>query len=95
MFIPNAFSPNGDGQNDFFFIYTRPEFSKVKSLRIFDRTGAMVFSRDDFYANDPTQGWDGRLFDQEPQTGVYVYVAVIITPVGREVVLKGDVTLMR
>ncbi|MFZ4560405.1 MAG: gliding motility-associated C-terminal domain-containing protein [Saprospiraceae bacterium] len=95
VFIPNAFSPNGDGQNDFFFIYTRPEFSKVKSFRIFDRTGAMVFSRDDFYANDPTQGWDGRLFDQEPQTGVYVYVAVIITPSGREVVLKGDVTLMR
>jgi hypothetical protein len=67
----------------------------VKSFRIFNRTGALVFSKDDLYANDPAQGWDGRLFDQEPQTGVYVYVAVIVTPSGREVVLKGDVTLMR
>ena len=95
VFIPNAFSPNGDGQNDFFFIHTRAEFSKVKSFRVFDRSGALVFSKDDVYANDPAQGWDGRLFGQEPQTGVYVYVAVIITPSGREVVLKGDVTLMR
>lgn len=95
VFIPNAFSPNGDGQNDAFFVQADPAYSTIQSMRVFDRTGALVFSREQFQANDPTLGWDGRLRNSDPKIGVYVYQVIILKPNGREVMLSGDVMLLR
>lgn len=69
VFVPNAFSPNGDGVNDVF----RPFFSPLPTatdyeLLIFDRWGALLFE-----TNDPEQGWDGMFNGQRMPTGVFVY----------------------
>ena len=59
LFIPNTFSPNGDGSNDFF--YPRGTgLERVKMLRIFNRWGEVVFEKKDFPVNNAASGWDGR-----------------------------------
>jgi gliding motility-associated-like protein len=67
LYVPNAFSPNGDNINDFFkpvlLYYT------AYKLEIFDRWGDLLFQTD-----DPETGWNGRVNDQAAMPAVYVYV---------------------
>lgn len=59
VFIPNTFSPNGDGSNDVF--YPRGTgIDRAKHLRIFNRWGEVVFERYDMPANSASVGWDGN-----------------------------------
>src|SRR5213075_1716170 len=58
IFIPNTFSPNGDGSNDRF--YPRGTgIDRVQVLRIFNRWGEVVFEKMNFPLNDASYGWDG------------------------------------
>lgn len=72
IYIPNAFSPNHDGVNDRFSVYTR-DGDQVLSLRVYDRWGAVIFERKDFPANNPDYGWDGTFRNQNMPTGEYLY----------------------
>jgi gliding motility-associated-like protein len=90
-YIPNAFSPNGDGVNETFMIYSGNDVVKIKSLQIFDRWGGMVFSAKDFLPNDLAVAWDGK----DMQTGVYSYIVEILFKDGEMERRKGDVNLMR
>jgi len=88
FFIPNAFSPNGDGINDRFRI--KSEGINVGTLKIFNRWGRKVFESDDL-----NSGWDGKSNAGRPlNEGVYVYV--IIRPLSNdtEQILKGNVMLL-
>ncbi len=58
FFIPNTFSPNGDGRNEVFFPKGTGLF-RIKSMRVFNRWGEIVFEKNDFSANDPSAGWNG------------------------------------
>ncbi|MEO7310482.1 MAG: PKD domain-containing protein, partial [Chitinophagaceae bacterium] len=60
VFIPNAFSPDGDGINDILMVRAKG-IAQVKYFRIFNRWGQLVFERSNFGANDPQQGWDGKI----------------------------------
>ena len=60
IFVPNAFSPNGDGTNDFFTVYSRKPNTVVQRMAIFDRWGNDIFSRENFPANDSSIGWGGQ-----------------------------------
>ena len=60
-YIPTAFSPNGDGINDFFTIYGNPSVERIEELLIFDRWGNQVFLNESFSANEETSGWDGTM----------------------------------
>jgi len=94
LFVPNTFSPNGDGNNDVFF----PRGSgigKVKSLRIFNRWGEVVFERFDFAANDIAAGWDGRYKGQPLSSDVYIYTCDVICENNELLTFKGDVTLLK
>ena len=95
IFIPNVFSPNGDGTNDVFYISTNSEVEEVLTLRIFDRWGGLLFENSNFPPNDPALGWDGRSSGTFMQPGVYVYWANLRTVDGLEIVKIGDVTLVR
>ena len=95
IFIPNAFSPDGDGNNDQFTIYSDDAVSAVKQFRIFNRSGAMVFQRQNFQPNNPADGWDGLLNGQVLNAGVYVYFAEIEFLDGKSEVFKGEVVLVR
>ncbi|MBN8859454.1 MAG: PKD domain-containing protein [Sphingobacteriales bacterium] len=93
-FVPNTFSPNGDGANDIF--YPRGSgVASVQSMRIYNRWGQMIFSRRNFTANDPSKGWDGRIGSSPALPDVYVYVVEFVCENSQVVTLKGNVTLIR
>ena len=95
VFVPNAFSPDNDGNNDTFTIYGGDDVAKIKNFKVFDRWGAVVFSNADFQANDETQGWNGKV-DKKNNTGnVFIYFAEIEFIDGRVEIYKGDVTAIR
>ncbi len=95
VFFPNAFSPDGDGENDYFGVFGGPGLRQVRSLRIFDRWGNLLFERENVSVNNPSTGWDGRVNGRELTTGVYVYLAEV--EFIDDVVLEygGDVLLLR
>jgi len=94
VFIPNTFTPNGDGQNDIF--YPRGIGIKVvKSFRIYNRWGQLVFERDDIQLNDEHSGWDGTFNGAKPVADTYVYAMDAICDNGSLIDWKGDVTLIR
>ncbi|TMI78957.1 MAG: gliding motility-associated C-terminal domain-containing protein [Bacteroidetes bacterium] len=88
VFVPNVFSPNGDGKNDMLFVYGN-YIDKV-DMRIFNQWGQQIAT-----INDKTQGWDGRQKGNPQPVGVYVYVLKAILTNGRTVNLKGSITLIR
>ncbi len=94
VFIPTAFSPNGDGNNDVLYISAASEIKLVRNFRIMNRWGVMVFSREAFLPNDPAFGWDGMFNGQRSPTGVYVYTAELELTNGDTVIIAGDATLL-
>ncbi|MEL6661312.1 MAG: gliding motility-associated C-terminal domain-containing protein, partial [Bacteroidota bacterium] len=95
IYVPNGFSPNGDGRNDRFYIFTDPNsVEEIEVLRIFNRWGEFVWENTNFQPNDPTQGWDGRVGGMDPNPAVFVWYAEIKMRSGEKRLLKGDVTLV-
>ncbi|MBK7810982.1 MAG: gliding motility-associated C-terminal domain-containing protein [Saprospiraceae bacterium] len=94
VFVPNGFSPNGDGVNDYFYVFG-DESSNVESMLIFDRWGEQVFAAYNVPVNIPTNGWDGRFLGQWVLPGVYVYLIKLIKPDGSVLVLNGDISVIR
>ena len=96
IFIPNIFTPNGDGNNDKVFISTNDrEIKTINSFQIYDRWGEKMYEALNFQPNDPSQGWDGNLKGQKCNPAVYVYWTEIELFDGTRQIIKGDVTLMR
>ncbi len=94
IFVPNTFSPNGDGSNDVF--YPRGTgIDRIKLLRIFNRWGQVVFEKLDFPVNDASQGWDGRFHGKNPQPGVYVYQIEVYCSNGDLIKFGGNVSLIQ
>ncbi len=94
VYIPNAFSPDGDNINDVFLVRGKG-IATVKYFRIFNRWGELVFERNNFNANDVRQGWDGRVNGKPANPDVYVYTAEVLCTAGGTFVRKGNVTLFR
>jgi len=95
VFAPTAFSPDGDGTNDRFFLQTGPEVQLIKSFRIFDRWGTLVYSGGPFPPNDPSLGWDGTFQGQLLKPAVFVFFAEVEFIDGWVELVKGDVALIR
>lgn len=91
MFLPNAFSPNGDGLNDVF----RPRivgYSLVNIFQVYNRWGELVYTS----TNNNDAGWDGTQRGKKCDVGVYFYRIVCVDPLSnKKVEAKGDVTLLR
>ncbi|HEX2607077.1 MAG TPA: PKD domain-containing protein, partial [Flavisolibacter sp.] len=94
LFIPNTFSPNKDGSNDVFYPSGKG-INRIKSLRVFNRWGEVVFERNDFSPNDPALGWDGKFKGMELAPDVYVYTCDVLCQNNEILTFKGDVTLLR
>jgi gliding motility-associated-like protein len=93
-FMPNTFSPNGDGVNDWF--YPRGSFiNKIQSLRIFNRWGELVFEKKGFAPNNMTEGWNGFYKGKPAGQDVYVYILELICENAQIIAIKGNVTLIR
>jgi gliding motility-associated-like protein len=94
-FIPNVFSPNGDGINDGFTVFGDENLLRINAMRLYDRWGEILFERLDFAANDPSLGWDGTFRNELMLPGVYVYAIDLLFVDGKIEIVKGDVTLVR
>lgn len=92
IFVPNIFTPNGDGINDGFTLFTNG-FIIVEELSIYDRWGKLLFETRNIPPNEPTAGWDGQAKGQMLPNGVYLYSFLIRYPDGTSDYLKGTITL--
>lgn len=88
LFIPSAFTPDGDGVNDI-FLFKGMGIAKYTAL-IYNRWGEMVYSWD-----ENGEGWDGKQNGREVPVGVYTYKVVIEDITGLEVVRRGTFNLVR
>lgn len=89
LWVPNAFTPNGDGLNDFL----RPisvGYSKIHYFRVFNRWGEMVFETNEF-----SKGWDGRYKGQFADIGTYYWLLNVSNRFGKDEMIKGDAILIR
>ena len=90
VFVPNAFSPNGDGNNDEFQIFGDIGTINYLQLTIFNRWGELVFE-----TGDSNFKWDGNYKGQPAPQGVYIYVMQTVFSDGSKQDFKGSVTLLR
>jgi gliding motility-associated-like protein len=96
IYAPNAFSPNGDGINDFFTIYTdNTEEINIRTLNIYNRWGDQVFERANLTPGALSEGWDGTFLGQPLDPAVFVFVAEVEFSDGNTEIIKGDISLMR
>ncbi|MDX2046338.1 MAG: gliding motility-associated C-terminal domain-containing protein [Chitinophagaceae bacterium] len=89
IYVPNAFTPNGDGRND----VIRPIAAGIQNMeyfRIYNRYGQMVFS-----TNINGRGWDGNINGQQQRPDTYVWVVKALDYLGKAYFIKGTVTLIR
>ncbi|HLZ85815.1 MAG TPA: gliding motility-associated C-terminal domain-containing protein, partial [Puia sp.] len=94
IFMPNTFSPNGDGVNDVFYPRGKSLYN-VQSLTVFNRWGQMVFQRSDFPANTQSMGWDGNFNGHPAPADAYVYIVEVICENAQVVAIHGTITLVR
>ena len=94
-YIPNIFSPDGDGDNDSFTIFAGKDVVMIRSLRVFDRWGQPAFEASNILPNDPTVGWFGNIRDVLAPPNVYIYFAEVEFIDGHIEYFKGDVALLR
>jgi gliding motility-associated-like protein len=93
--LPNAFTPNGDGHNDVFYVLAGPEGIRISELNVYDRWGLCVFQNKGGAPGDPHDGWDGTYKGKPAPAGTYVYIAVIPGLNSQQQVYKGTVMLIR
>jgi gliding motility-associated-like protein len=87
--IPNSFTPNNDGRNDYFNPTINTEI-KDYQLRIYNRVGQLVFQ-----TSDHTTGWDGRFKGQQQSADNYIYQISFRNMEGKQFDYKGNVLLLR
>lgn len=95
LFIPNAFSPNFDGNNDIFIIFGGISVARITRMEVFNRSGAKVHEAFDFSPGNAEFGWDGMLNNNPAAQGVYVYYVEVEFVNGIIDTYRGDVTLVR
>lgn len=92
--VPTGFSPNNDTKNDRLLVHGH-DGTIVKSFRVFDRWGELLFEDADFGINDASRGWDGTFRGEPVNAGVYVWALVVEYVDGVEEALNGHTTLIR
>jgi len=95
VYVPNIFTPNGDGRNDILFVYGGQGVLRVKAFKMFNRWGELLHEAYNFQPEAPDSGWDGNFRGEVMNPGVFVYYAEVEFIDGRVELYKGDVTLMR
>jgi gliding motility-associated-like protein len=88
IFVPNTFTPNGDGAND--LLYVRGRHIARMEFKVFDRWGELVFE-----STDPSNGWDGRFKGMPVDPAVFVYHLRAWCIDGQDYFTKGNVTVVR
>ena len=94
IYVPNIFSPDGDGINDNFTLFS-PDIAVIQKLAVYNRWGELMYAEENFEAGNPNIGWDGQFKGRPLNPGVYVYFAIVELNDGTIQELNGDVTIVR
>lgn len=95
LFIPNVFSPDGDGQNDELRLYPGSNLVMIHSFVIRDVWGEIVFEAHSYYPDASQPVWDGTLKGKILNPGVFHYFVDAEFSNGNRRILNGDITLLR
>jgi gliding motility-associated-like protein len=94
LFFPNTFSPNGDGMNDRFYPRAKGTFI-IRSMRVFNRWGELMFEKLNFTANDASAGWDGTYKGRVLPPDVFIYAMEVQCENNEVLKYSGNVTLIQ
>jgi len=94
LFIPNSFTPDGDGLNDVLMVRGTGIIS-VKYFRIFNRWGELIFERTNFAPNSISFGWNGKIKGVVGPPDVFVYTAEVICENGTVYTYKGNTSIIK
>jgi gliding motility-associated-like protein len=94
VFIPNGFTPDGDGINDVLMV-RGTGIKLVKNFRIFNRWGQVVFEKNNFIPNDISSGWDGTFNGKPALPDVYVYTCDVTCENDISYNYKGNVSIIK
>lgn len=95
IYIPNVFSPNEDGKEDFWTFSAAASIVALNSVQVFDRWGDEVYQLASPVSVQEWKGWDGRFRGKDVTPGVFVYHLEVQLANGETVLKKGDVTVVR
>ncbi|MCX6204974.1 MAG: gliding motility-associated C-terminal domain-containing protein, partial [Bacteroidetes bacterium] len=94
IFIPNAFTPDGDGINDILYVQGSG-IKLIKSFKIYSRWGELVFARTNFQPGDPSNGWDGKVRGIPASQDIFVYICEALCEKGIPAIFKGNIALLK
>jgi gliding motility-associated-like protein len=94
LYMPNTFTPNGDGENDRFYPMGKG-LGEVAVFRIVNRLGQVVYTRSRFAINNASYGWDGTFNGADLGMDVYSYYIEVPCATGQIIKKTGDISLLR
>jgi gliding motility-associated-like protein len=94
VYLPSAFSPNGDGKNDALVIRFPGKSLSVKSFQVFNRWGTLVFALDAATIRPGDALWDAQNLSPQQRTGTYTYTFAVELADGQPFTYRGTITLM-
>lgn len=94
VYAPNVIRLGADSGNGVFSLFSEKPLL-VKNLLIYSRWGELVFEKQDFFTNNPVEGWNGTLRGQAVAPGVFVFAAKVEVEPGRMEEVSGDITVLR
>jgi len=89
IYVPNSFTPNNDGKNDYFQVTALDSYKLIR-MAVYNRWGKAVFITEGHY-----KGWDGTINGNPQPPGVYVYRLELLSPAGKTIAKQGTVLLVR
>ncbi len=97
VYIPNVFTPDGDGFNDEISIYAGPssDVLEIKSFTIYNRWGELIYEQINFIPDNGITNWDGTYNSELLDSGVFTYKVCVLLNDGKEINLSGGITLIR
>ncbi|MCH2046653.1 MAG: gliding motility-associated C-terminal domain-containing protein, partial [Saprospiraceae bacterium] len=93
--VAAAFTPNGDGTNDYLFVQGDDKVAQINVFRVYSRWGELVYEGTGLTINEATQGWDGTYKGKPMNSGVIAWYAEVEFLDGHVEIIKGDATLLR
>lgn len=93
IYIPSAFTPNGDGKNDRFYVLSSID-NPIRSFVVYNRAGEIVFSKEGNSTNYSADGWDGTYRGIPVAAGTYIY-RIMVKCNDAIVPFTGTITLIR
>ena len=93
VYVPNIFSPNGDGLNDRLSVFGGPEVANVMAMRIYSRWGELVYEQSNINVNDELMGWNGTFQGRQVPRGTYIWFIQVSFIDGEVFEYRGTVAL--